>query len=41
MVLVGAKRDEAAVVDRRDHAAQRLTDPAERRPVLDHTVTIL
>jgi hypothetical protein len=41
MVLVWAKRDEAAVVDRRDHAAERLTDPAERRLVLDHTTTIL
>ena len=29
MVLVGAQRDEAAVLDGRDHAAERLTDPAE------------
>ena len=36
MVLVGAQRDQTPVVDRRDHAAQRLADPAERRPLLDH-----
>ena len=35
MVLVGAERDQSPVVDRRDHAAQRLADPAERRPLLD------
>jgi hypothetical protein len=41
MVFIGPQRDESAVVDGGHHAAQRLTDPAERRLVLDHTATIL
>ena len=36
VVFVGAQRDEPAVLDGRDHAAQRLADPAERRLVLGH-----
>ena len=36
-----ALANDMAVLDRRDHAAQRFADPAERRLVLDHAPTIL
>jgi hypothetical protein len=36
VLLVRAKRRQPAVLDGRDHAAERLTDAAERRLVLDH-----
>lgn len=36
MVFVRPKRDQTAVVDGSDHAAERLADPAERRLVRDH-----
>jgi hypothetical protein len=34
MVLIGAQRDQSTVFDGRDHAAQRLADPAEGRLLL-------
>ena len=35
MVAVGPQLRQAAVLDRRDHAAQRLADAAEGDPLLD------